>query len=101
MVDETVELLIERVNDRSLTADGRVGCVMADKAIGIRTIDSFIFRYVTSYNSEIYTIEWPNDTMFANIPAGWVDHLLREGYARLMTADEADVFNDYIKGVKA
>jgi hypothetical protein len=73
---------------------------MSDKAVGVRTADGFVFRYRTNYASDLIWIEWPNDTMFAAIPSEYVDHLLREGYARLMTAVEADAYNEYIKGEK-
>jgi hypothetical protein len=98
---EPAILPLTRDGERSVTANGEIGCVMSDKAITVKTPDSFKFRYRTRYDSGISEIEWPNDTMFVVIPAEFAEYLLRENYARLMTAVEADAYNMYIRGEKS
>lgn len=100
MAHDSIPPLTARVNDRSMTEAGEVGCVMYPHAHSVKTEDSYIFNYRPGHLSDLHTIEWASDTMSVVVPPGWVEYLLREGYARLMTADEADAYNDYIKGAK-
>lgn len=74
------------------TASKEVGCVM--QVVSFITDDSQVFRYKThmmaDYESEV---EWSLDTMFVVIPADVATFLLRENYARRMTAEEVDDYN--------
>jgi hypothetical protein len=89
-----IEQLIVKPDDRQLTASGEVGCIML-LPHGVSRIegDRQTFLYRPDFFGDILAIEWNVGTNYVVLPADVVETLFRNGWARPMTASEAEDFN--------
>jgi len=89
------ERLIVREGTLPATADGaKLGCVMNVVSGSDDEIKWFEFK--TSYlaPAPIFRVEWEIETMDVVIPADTASWLVKNGYARSMTASEARAYNN-------
>ncbi|MBO4228442.1 hypothetical protein [Bradyrhizobium neotropicale] len=89
MADPEALLIIE--GRRPETATGMVGVVML-VASG-QNDDIQWFDYRPGFYQDIVSVQWDKDTMDVVLPADVSDYLIRNGYARVMTAKEARTYN--------
>lgn len=92
---EANERLIVRDGALPATADGSsLGCVMKVTSGRDDEIQWFVFK--TSYvaSAPILRVEWDIETMDVVIPAETANWLIKNGYARPMTASEARAYNN-------
>jgi hypothetical protein len=92
---ETAERLIVREGTPPATADGKsLGCVMKVTSGNDGDVQWFVFK--TSYVATAPTlrVEWDVETMDVVIPAETANWLIKNGYARAMTASEARAYNN-------
>ncbi|KRR21352.1 hypothetical protein CQ14_06800 [Bradyrhizobium lablabi] len=91
-----VEALVIGDNKRPETADGRVGCVMlvaSGQSVDDQGNAIKFFDYRPGFFQDIIQVRWDKDTMHVVLPVQVSDYLLRNGYARAMTAQEAQSYN--------
>lgn len=78
---------------RPVSADGDVGCFMLVKPNGTDNEYQW-FDYLVNFYDEMPTrYRWEKDTPLAAFPADVANFLIKQGYARVMTASEAQTYN--------
>ena len=94
-MEELAEPLIETPDKAPSTASGLMGVVM----IHTSGQDDEVrwFDYKPTFYADAIRVVWDHDTMAVAIPAETADYLLKNGYARPMTADEVAAYNEQLK----
>jgi hypothetical protein len=100
-VTEPSWLLTIADGQRPVSADGDVGCVMLVKPSGMD--DEFQwFDYLVRFYDETPTrYLWDKGTTLAAFPADVAEFLVKQRYARFMTASEVQAYNAGPEEVKA
>lgn len=91
-----VDTTLTMIAGRPMTAAGQIGCIMFH--ISGQDEDSQWFDFRPGYFMDITRVQWEKDTMGALLPTETAEVLVRNGYARFMTAAEADAHNAEVKG---
>lgn len=91
MTDRKYELL----TGDSVTASGEVGCIML-MATGLAGNTHF-FQYKPGFFSGVITVQWEGDAMQAVLPPEIANYLIKNGYARRMTAAEIQSYNTEVQ----
>ena len=95
---EADERLIVREGSPPATADGKsLGCVMLVSTNHDTDIKWFDFKMTYLPPAPVTRIEWDIDTMDVVLPVEVANWLIKNGYARLMTASEARTYNNRLE----
>lgn len=94
-IDAVVDATLTMIADRPMTKAGHVGCVM--RHVSGHDENSQWFDFRPGFYTDITRVQWDNGTMGALLPADTAEILVRNGYARYMTAAEADAHNRELK----
>ena len=93
------ERLIVREGSIPATADGtKIGCVMNITSGKNDEIQWFEFKTNYLPPAPIFTIQWELGTMDVVVQAETANWLIKNGYARPMTASEARAYNNGLEG---